>query len=522
MRRQAIWAFFIVAFALVLFSTYGREIGWFHIAALMLIIVGMNDMRQKRHAIRRNFPIFGHFRYIFESIRPEINQYFIESNIDGAPFNRETRSVIYQRAKNQRDSLPFGTRHNLYEEGSEFLQHSMFPTKLDPSCLRVRVGGPACLKPYDASVFMISAMSFGALSARAVEAMSLGAKLGGFAMNTGEGGASSYHLSSGGDLTWQIGTGYFGCRKGDGTFDETLFTEVAQLSQIKMIELKLSQGAKPGLGGLLPAAKVTEEIAKTRGIPMGKDSVSPARHSAFQDHKGLLHFIDKLRHLSGGKPVGIKFCLGNPTEFMDLCRTMLEEGIAPDFVTVDGAEGGTGAAPVEFSNHVGFPLMEGLVQVRNILVGFGLKQNIRIFCSGKIATGYDVVKAMALGADVCASARGMMLALGCIQALRCDSNKCPTGIATQDPGLMSGIVVDEKAARIASFHEKTLKSVSGLMGAMGVAHTSELKPEHIWRRGNDGVIRNYAEIYPFVAESAFLTMRSSSQSSFAHKSNKGD
>lgn len=489
---RAIGASFIVICVL---AAMNLASAWLLLPWAALSIVAYTDVSQPRHSIRRNFPIVGHFRYLFESIRPEINQYFIESNTDGQPFNRETRSVVYQRAKRQRDTLPFGTRHNVYDPGYECVRHSMMPVQAKSETQRVLIGGPQCERPYDSSVFVISAMSFGALSDRAVEALNLGARQGSFAHNSGEGGLSPHHLKHGGDLIWQIGTGYFGCRDESGNFDSKKFEQNAANESVKMIEIKISQGAKPALGGLLPGAKVTAVIAKARGIPVGKSAVSPSRHSAFNNFEELCHFVGKLRSLSGGKPVGIKLCVGDPAEFQQLCEAMLSTGIWVDFVTVDGSEGGTGAAPLEFTNHVGLPLYDALVQVDSILRRHALRPSVKIIASGKIATGFDVVRAVSLGADLCASARGMMLALGCIQALRCDSNHCPTGIATQNPRLVEGLVVEDKAIRIASFHKKTIDSVAELLGAMGVSSTTELTSNHVLRRDSDGRLKTLAEIY---------------------------
>ncbi len=469
-----------------------------------LMLIGFLDMIQSRQTIRRNFPLIGNMRYFMELIRPEINQYFVESNSSGTPFNREDRSVVYQRAKGELDTIPFGTQKNVYEVGYEWVNHSMTPKKLDPSSMRVTVGGEFCKKPYSASLLNISAMSYGSLSANAVLALNEGAKIGNFAHNTGEGGLSKYHLAGGGDIIWQIGTGYFGCRTKDGKFCESQFKERSQIANVKMIELKLSQGAKPGGGGILPAAKVSREISEARGVPMGHDVISPSSHSTFSTPLGLVEFIAKLRELSGGKPVGFKLCVGKRHEFIAICKAMVKTGITPDYIAVDGSEGGTGAAPLEFSNYIGYPLIEGLVVVQNSLVGFGLRKKIKIFASGKVTSGFGMLKRMAIGADAIYSARGMMLALGCIQALACNKNTCPTGITTHEPGLTVGLVVSEKNKRVANFHNATIKSLSQIIGAMGLDHPSQLKPWHVMRRINSVEVSHFDKIYNFLKEGELL------------------
>ncbi len=469
-----------------------------------LVLQGAIDMTQKKHAIRRNFPLLGHFRYWFEALRPEINQYFVESNLDGVPFSREQRSVVYQRSKKELDTLPFGTQKQVYAEGYEWATHSLVPQHVDPGSLRVNFGGPDCAHPYSASVLNISAMSYGALSQNAILALNRGAKLGNFAHNTGEGGLSPYHLQPGGDLIWQIGTGYFGCRSKTGDFDPILFSEKARLPQVKMIEIKLSQGAKPSHGGILPAAKVTEEISRIRNVPIGFDVISPAAHNTFSTPIGLLEWVAKLRELSGGKPVGFKLCIGKRREFMAVVKAMLKTGITPDFVTVDGGEGGTGAAPIEFSNSIGFPLNEALAFVHSTLLGVDLRDRIRIIASGKTVTGFDMISRFALGADACNSARAMMMALGCIQALRCNTNKCPTGVSTQDPDLAAGLNVGDKTTRVANFQRETVKSAAELIGAMGLKHTDDLKPWHIFRRVGIAEIRHLGQIYQFLEKGDLL------------------
>jgi len=477
---------------------------WLLLILLPLVALGLYDMTQTKHAILRNFPIIGHGRYLFELIRPEIYQYFVEGDTDGMPFDRDQRSIVYQRAKNVRDTIPFGTKEDLYETGYEWVNHSIAPGDLHGEDLRVTIGGPNCTQPYSASIFNISAMSYGSLSKNAVLALSQGAQIGHFAHNTGEGGVSPYHIEGKGDLIWQIGTGYFGCRAEDGTFSAEKFKKTASQPNIKMVELKLSQGAKPGHGGILPAAKLTLEIAEIRGVPMGQDVLSPPGHSSFNTPIGLLEFIKKLRELSGGKPVGFKLCVGKRREFLAICKAMVQTGITPDFITVDGGEGGTGAAPLEFSNHMGAPLVDGLIFVHNALTGFGVRDEIKVIASGKVTSGFGLIKRLALGADLCGSARGMMLALGCIQALKCNSNHCPVGVATQDPQLMAGLVPSAKNVRVANFHRQTVGSVCEILGAMGLSGPEELRPWHIMRRISYTEVKNYGEIYEIVSDGELL------------------
>jgi glutamate synthase domain-containing protein 2 len=471
---------------------------WSMVVIGPLIVLGIVDIVQVKQTIRRNFPVIGHGRYLLEMIRPEINQYFVESNWDGRPFNREWRSVVYQRAKKALDTMPFGTQLDVYEPGYEWINHSLAPAPILPHEPRVKVGGPDCKQPYMASVFNISAMSYGSLSKNAVMALNRGAKKGGFYHNTGEGGLSPYHLEGGGDICWQIGTGYFSCRTKDGKFSEEEFAKRAKLPNVKMIEIKLSQGAKPGHGGILPARKVTKEISEIRGVEMGKDVLSPPAHTAFTSPDGLLKFVKRLRELSDGKPVGFKLCLGKRREFMAICKAMLETKILPDFITVDGGEGGTGAAPPEFSNRVGTPLNEGLIFVHNCLVGIGVRDKIRLICSGKVTTGFNIMQKLALGADMTNCARGMMFALGCIQALRCNNNTCPTGVATQDPELAKGLHVADKAQRVANYHHETVKSFLDVLAAAGLSHPSQLRPWHIQRRVDSVEVKHYGEIYPYL------------------------
>lgn len=479
---------------------------WLYAVILPVIAVGIMDMVQTRQTLKRNFPVVGRMRWWAEWMRPKVYQYFIESDTSGAPYNRLSRNVVYQRAKKVRDSTPFGTQLNVYEQGYEWLNHSINPLPLeegnhDP---RVIVGGPDCKQPYLASIFNISAMSFGSLSKNAIMALNGGAKLGGFAHNTGEGGLSPYHLEPGGDIIWQIGTGYFGCRHPDGTFNFDAFKERAVVPNVKMIEIKLSQGAKPGHGGILPASKVTDEIAKIRLVEKGKDVLSPSYHSAFRTPIELMQFIKKLRELSGGKPIGFKLCIGQKSQFIAICKAMLKTGVTPDFITVDGGEGGTGAAPLEFSNSVGMPLREGLTFVYDALHGFGLKKHIRIIASGKVHTGFDLVKNLSLGADMCNGARAMLLAVGCIQALECNTNHCPTGVATQDPRLYKGLDVADKRVRVANFHHETIKAAVELMSAAGIKDSSQLHRSLIYRRVSPNQIQTYAEMYPYLLKGSLL------------------
>ncbi|MFT4539742.1 MAG: glutamate synthase domain-containing protein 2 [Planctomycetota bacterium] len=468
-----------------------------------LYILAFRDSMQKRHAVLRNFPIIGHFRYLLEIVRPEINQYFIESNTDGTPFSRADRSLVYQRAKAELDTLPFGTQRDVYEVGYEWIAHSFgakHPTLHDP---RILIGEENCSQPYESSLLNISAMSFGSLSSNAVRSLNLGAKAGGFAHNTGEGGISPHHLM-GGDLIWQIGTGYFGCCDDDGHFNANKFSENAQRKEVKMIEIKLSQGAKPGHGGILPAAKLTPEIAAIRGVPLGKDVLSPPSHDAFHTVTEMLLFVVRLRELSGGKPVGLKLCIGSRAEFLSLCRAMKATDSHPDFITIDGGEGGTGAAPVEFSNSVGMPLNDAIIFVNNALNGFLLRDKIKLIASGKIVTGFDMISKLALGADACSAARSMMLALGCIQARRCNSNECPVGVATQHKGLVAGLDVSDKAPRVQRYHYETVESLMELLGAAGLDHPTELEPTHLYRRVGPAEVKTYADVYEYLEPGVLL------------------
>lgn len=479
---------------------------WLLILAGPLIILGLVDIMQKKHAIMRNYPIVGRLRYLMEDIRPKIYQYFVESDIDGSPVNRVDRSTIYQRAKRELNSQPFGTQFNVYAEGYEWMAHSIQPRAFesmnkDP---RVLIGGNECTQPYSASIFNVSAMSYGSLSSNAVESLNGGARLGNFAHNTGEGGISEHHLNQGGDIIWQIGTGYFGCRTEDGNFDETLFAEKCTTPQIKMIELKISQGAKPGHGGILPASKNTPEIAAIRHVKPHTTVASPPYHTAFSTPRNMVQFINRMRQLSGGKPVGFKLCIGQKKEFHAICKAMLETGCYPDFITVDGGEGGTGAAPPEFSNSVGMPLMDALAFVHDTLTGYNLRGKIKLIASGKVLTGYHILRALALGADACNSARAMMMALGCIQALICNTNRCPTGVATQDKWLMAGLVVDDKKHRVANYHRDTIESAVELTAAAGLESPHHITRGHISRRVFMNQVKTFEEIYPSVAAGSLL------------------
>ena len=497
MRKIFIYFLAGVAFMTIPVVLYAPGVLWVYVLIGPILIVGIHDLLQTKKTILRNYPVIGHFRYLLEEIRPEIQQYFIESNISGRPFHREDRSLIYQRSKRALDTLPFGTQKNLYEVGYEWVNHSMSPKHVDPQDLRITVGGPDCKQPYSMSLMNISAMSYGALSKQAIMALNQGAKMGGFAHNTGEGGISPYH-QQGGDLIWQIGTGYFGCRTPDGNFCEETFQKRANLDEVKMIEIKVSQGAKPGHGGILPAAKVSKEISEIRDVPMGKDILSPPAHTAFSTPKEMMLFIKKLRELSNGKPIGFKLCVGKRREFLAVCKAMIITGVTPDFITVDGGEGGTGAAPIEYSNHIGCPLVEGLIFVHNALQGSGLRERIKVIASSKVSTGFGIIKRIAVGADACYSARAMMMSLGCIQALKCNSNDCPTGVATQDPSLSTGLVVSAKNKRVANFHKETINSVAEMLGSMGLKHSSELQPWHIMRRVNFTTVQHYGELYRYL------------------------
>lgn len=498
MRNKFIFGSILSLILVGITYLYWPPIIWSLIILLPLIVQGITDLFQRKHTLRRNFPVLGIGRYLMEDLRPKIYQYFIESETDGTPINRMFRSIVYQRAKGALSTNPFGTKMDVYRTGYEWANHSinaLDAKELDPHP-RTLVGGPDCKQPYSASIFNVSAMSFGALSKNAILALNGGAKKGNFAHNTGEGSISPYHLKHGGDLIWQIGTGYFGCRKADGTFDDEKFREKAILDSVKMIEIKLSQGAKPGHGGILPAEKNTPEIAAIRHVEPHTRVDSPPCHKEFRNPPEMLQFIKRLRDLSGGKPIGFKLCVGNKLEFMDICIAMIDTGIKPDFITIDGGEGGTGAAPLEFSNSIGMPLRDGLAFVHDTLRGYDLRKDIKLFASGKILSGFHMFRLFALGANACYSARGMMLALGCIQALECNNNNCPTGVATQKKHLVQGLDVEDKTNRVAKFHNETVHSFVEFMGSTGVDITEKIKRHHVYRRVSQEQIKTYAEIYP--------------------------
>ena len=483
----------------------GGSPAWLVVPGGAALLVGVRDLRQTQRAVLRNYPLIGHLRFLLEWIRPELRQYFFDSDSDAVPFSRQQRSLVYQRAKGQSDKRPFGSQLDMQAGGHEWINHSLQPTTLASHDFRIVIGaGGRCTQPYSASLFNISAMSFGALSANAILALNAGARSGGFAHDTGEGSISAHHRVHGGDLIWEIGSGYFGCRNDDGSFSAEKFAANAGLAQVRMIELKLSQGAKPGHGGVLPGPKVTIEIASARGVPIGEDCVSPAAHSAFSTPVEMLRFIDRLRMLSGGKPVGFKLCIGHPWEWFAIAKAMRETGLLPDFIVVDGAEGGTGAAPLEFTDHVGAPLQEGLRLVHNTLVGLNLRPHIRIGCAGKIVSAFDIARAMALGADWCNSARGFMFALGCIQAQHCHTGACPTGVATQDALRQQALVVPDKAERVRRFHQHTLEALKELLQAAGLAHPRDIRPHHIMRRGADHQVRSLEAGQPTLAPGALL------------------
>jgi len=506
MRKRFVLISIAVIVLIAAIASIWPQVLWSLVVVGPLIALGIHDMLQKEHTIKRNFPLLGWGRYIMESLRPKVYQYFVESDVDGRPINRIFRSLVYQRAKGDLDTAPFGTQMDVYRIGYEWMAHSLnaINYKTCNPDLRVTVGTTQCSQPYSASVLNISAMSFGALSKNAVLALNMGARQGGFAHNTGEGGLSPYHLEGGGDLIWQIGTGYFGCRDKEGYFSKSAFRENALHASVKMIEVKLSQGAKPGHGGILPAQKNTPEIAAIRGVEPYTTVLSPPAHSAFTTPVEMMEFLALLRELSGGKPVGFKVCIGRKQEFVSICKAMLETGIKPDFITVDGGEGGTGAAPLEYANSVGMPLRDGLAFAVDCLQGFNLKEEIRVIASGKIFSGFHLLKNLALGADLGNSARGMMLALGCIQALECNRNICPTGITTQDPELVAGLVVEDKAPRVARFHHETVHSLVELLAAAGLEGLGELNRSYIYRRVSSSQVRRYDEIFPPVEPGSFL------------------
>ncbi len=516
--RYTVFGLCVIGALLTLFTLIGfGQGGWLLPVFLALSGLGLYDVMQTKRSILRNYPVIGHIRFILEFVRPEMRQYFLESDNEATPFSRAQRSLVYQRAKGDSDKRPFGTQLDVHAEGYEWMNHSMAPTQIGTHDFRVWIGGtpesvamqPAnagsCTQPYHASVFNISAMSFGALSANAILALNSGAKKGRFAHDTGEGSISVHHRVHGGDLIWEIGSGYFGCRNDDGTFNAERFTENARDPQVKMIEIKLSQGAKPGHGGVLPGPKVTAEIAAARGVPIGVDCVSPATHSAFSTPLEMMAFITRLRTLSGGKPVGFKLCIGHPWEWFAIVKAMLATGVTPDFIVVDGAEGGTGAAPLEFTDHMGSPLQEGMLLVHNTLRGVGLRGRIKIGCAGKVVSAFDIARMMALGADWCNSARGFMFALGCIQAQHCHTGHCPTGVTTQDPLRQQSLVVPDKAQRVHNFHNMTLHALQELVQAAGLPHPSHITAHHIVRRSTDQRVKSLAQsILTQISDGALL------------------
>lgn len=505
LHRKTAWFACIALTVLGIVLALSWSPAWWWAAAMFgaLSMLGLVDVVQRRSTLRRLYPLIAHFRYGFESIRPEIRQYFIEDDLAEVPFSREKRALVYQRSKNERDTVPFGSEHDPYSVSYEWINHSLSPAHAESHDFRVLVGG-AQSTPYDASVFNISAMSFGSLSANAIRALNEGARRGRFYHDTGEGSISSYHRERGGDLVWEIGSGYFGCRDAAGGFSEERFAENAHDPQVRMIEIKLSQGAKPGHGGILPAAKVTAEIAAARGVVPGVDCVSPASHSAFSTPAGLLEFVARLRELSGGKPTGFKLAIGHPWEWFGVAKAMLETGITPDFIVVDGAEGGTGASPLEFINHVGVPMHEALMLVHNTLVGIGLRDRVRLAGAGRIASAFDIARTIAMGADWCNAGRGFMFALGCIQSRSCHNDRCPTGVATQNPARWRALDVEDKAARVFNFHQNTLRALRDMLGAAGLEHPSQLGPEHILRRVSPTEVRSLAALYRFLAPGELL------------------
>lgn len=507
-----IFVLLIVAIIVSVLLALFVGVGFWVLAGILgiLLLIAIGDYFQTKQSIRRNFPIVGHFRYLSDWLHPKIYQYFVEPDTDGRPFSRIYRSIVYQRAKNVLDTAPFGTQMNVYETGYEWMNHSIAAISHhdihdEP---RYTIGGADCKQPYSCSMLNVSAMSYGSLSKNAIMALNGGAAIGNFAHNTGEGGISEYHDKFNGDLIYQIGTGYFGSRAEDGNFSPELYAQRAAADNVKMIELKLSQGAKPGHGGILPAKKVTEEISKIRNVPMGKDVLSPPYHKAFNTPLGLMKFIGQLKELSGGKPVGFKLCVGSKSEFLAICKAMIETGIRPDFIAIDGGEGGTGAAPLEFSNSVGMPLREGLAFAYDALIGFDLKKDIALIAAGKIVTGFDMFRVFALGADVCYSARAMMLSLGCIQALECNKNTCPVGVTTNDPHLMRGLVVKDKKERVAEYHKETIASFIELIAASGIKEINQINRSHINRRIEMNKSQRYDEIYPYITKGCLLDISS--------------
>ncbi|HBK54773.1 MAG TPA: FMN-binding glutamate synthase family protein [Xanthomonadales bacterium] len=500
------WAFYfsLAGLAIAVLATAWMSLAWWAVLGFaVLVAIGARDVLQRRRTISRNYPILVHLRYFLESIGPEIRQYFIESDTDERPFSREQRSLVYQRAKNIHDKVPFGSLLDVYGDGYEWINHSLAPVEVEGHDFRIEIG-TGLARPYSASVFNISAMSFGSLSPNAIRALNAGAARGGFYHDTGEGSISRYHREHGGDLVWEIGSGYFGCRDRDGRFDQARYIENACLDQVRMIEIKLSQGAKPGLGGVLPGAKVNAEIAAARGVPIGLDVISPARHTAFSTPIELLQFIERLRQGSGGKPVGFKLAIGHPWEWFGMVKAMLETGLRPDFIVVDGGEGGTGAAPLEFANRVGMPLRDALLLVHNTLVGVGLRDRVRIGAAGKITSAFMIARTLALGADWCNAARAFMFALGCIQARSCHNDRCPSGVATQDPSRWHMLDVELKAERVRAYHDNTLKALAQLIAAAGLRHPCEIGPEHVVRRRSDTEVQSYETLHHFLQPGELL------------------
>jgi glutamate synthase domain-containing protein 2 len=506
MRKTIFQVLIGINLFVVLVSFFAPVFAWLFIITLPLLLTAIYDSRQTKHAILRNFPLIGRARWIIERIRPFVQQYILETDTGGAPINRMFRNLAYQRSKNSRDTIPFGTQVDTYKTGYEWIGHSLSAYNVEDIDRhpRVTIGSRHCKQPYSASILNISAMSFGSLSKQALQALNKGAKMGDFYHNTGEGGVSSYHLEFGADVVWQVGTGYFGCRNEKGGFDADKFTKQASHPNIKMVEIKLSQGAKPGHGGILPASKNTQEIADIRGVQVGTQVDSPSTHTAFSSPIELINFIQTLRDLSGGKPIGIKLALGRRSEFVAICKAMVELNITPDFVTVDGGEGGTGAAPLEYSNSIGSPLREALAFVDDCLTGFGVREDVKIIASGKIISGFHLVKNLALGADICNSARGMMLSLGCVQSLSCNTNECPTGVATQDPSLSAGLIPANKAVRVHQFHDKTIHATVDIISSAGLASPRDLNRTHIFRRVNQQEVKRYDEIFPHMVIGGFL------------------
>ncbi len=505
MLRYLAYAMSVVLTALSLVVALTQQSAWWWGVGIFaaLAVLGTWDLLQTRSTLRRNYPILAHFRYGLESVGPEMRQYFIEGDTAEVPFSRQQRALVYQRAKGVNDVVPFGSQQSVYSLDYEWLNHSLAPVQIPSHDFRIIIGGETA-QPYSASVFNISAMSFGSLSANAIRALNAGARRGHFYHDTGEGSISPYHREPGGDLVWEIGSGYFGCRADDGSFSEERFAANASTPQVKMIEIKLSQGAKPGHGGVLPAAKVSHEISITRGVPMGVDCVSPATHSAFSTPKGLLEFVARLRTLSGGKPTGFKLAIGHPWEWFGIAKAMQETGLLPDYIVVDGAEGGTGAAPAEFIDHVGVPMHEALMLVHNTLVGLDLRDRIRIGAAGRITSAFDIARTMAMGADWCNAGRGFMFALGCIQAQSCHNDKCPTGVATQNPSRWRSLDVEDKSIRVQQYHDNTLKALRDLLGAAGLEHPQQLGPEHILRRISPVEIRSLGVLFNFLEPGALL------------------